>query len=209
MHIPLNSLPLLEHVVPENQLPRYFSSKNIPHKWKFTSQFYPLNPTSFWKLSSYVPQHDACLPLLTIYETFAFASSLPNLITSEISIIVNSLLNELRLTHLSHTRLVQFLTGGERRRVSIGLSHFHDTAVLLLNAPTSGLDSNSDFNVIETLKSIAKSRQRTVSLEILSTIDKILLLSRGKVVHHGRLTSLEALLLSNGFTVPPQLNSLE
>ncbi|KAK1361192.1 hypothetical protein POM88_045666 [Heracleum sosnowskyi] len=47
------------------------------------------------------------------------------------------------------------------------------------------------------------------SFKILSTNDKILLLSKGKVVHHGTLSSLEAFLLSNGFTVPPQLNSLE
>ncbi|GMI75554.1 ATP-binding cassette G8 [Hibiscus trionum] len=176
----------------------------------------PINPSSFRKLSAYVPQHDACLPLLTVAETFAFAARLLVPRTSDVETIVTSLLSELRLMHLSNTKLAHGLSGGERRRVSIGLSLLHDPAVLLLDEPTSGLDSTSAFNVIQILKSIAASRHRTVvlsihqpSFKILSTIDRILLLSKGTVVHHGTLASLEAFLNSNGFTVPPQLNSLE
>lgn len=88
--------------------------------------------------------------------------------------------------------------------------------MLLLDEPTSGLDSTSAFSVMQTLKSISVSRQRTVvlsihqpSFKILSTIDRILLLSRGTVVHHGTLHSLQSFLLCNGFTVPPQLTVLE
>ncbi|KAK8686564.1 hypothetical protein V6N13_125588 [Hibiscus sabdariffa] len=176
----------------------------------------PINPSSFRKLSAYVPQHDACLPLLTVAETFAFSARLLVPKTSDIDTIVTSLLSELRLMHLSNTKLAHGLSGGERRRVSIGLSLLHDPAVLILDEPTSGLDSTSAFNVIQILKSIAASRHRTVvlsihqpSFKILSTIDRILLLSKGTVVHHGTLSSLEAFLNSNGFTVPPQLNALE
>lgn len=178
-----------------------------------------LNPSVYRKLSAYVPQHDACLPLLTVSETFAFAARLLHPKSSEtISSIVESLLAELGLTHLTHARLVarRGLSGGERRRVSIGLSLLHDPAVLLLDEPTSGLDSSSAFNVMQTLRSITNSRHRTVilsihqpSFKILSTIDKILLLSKGAVVHHGTLSSLQNFLLSKGFTLPQQLNALE
>ncbi|CAH9123511.1 unnamed protein product [Cuscuta epithymum] len=176
----------------------------------------PLNPSSFRKLSAYVPQHDACLPLLTVSETFAFSANLLHPKAPDISSIVSALLSDLSLAHLEHTRLGDGLSGGERRRVSIGLSLLHDPAVLLLDEPTSGLDSKSAYNVMQTLRSIADTRHRTVilsihqpSFKILFTIDKILLLSKGAVVHHGTLSSLEAFLLSNGLTVPPQLNSLE
>ncbi|XP_050226091.1 ABC transporter G family member 4 [Mercurialis annua] len=176
----------------------------------------PINPSTFRKLSAYVPQHDAYLDMLTVYETFIFTARLLHPKLSEIDTVVNSLLTELSLTHLAKTRLARGLSGGERRRVSIGLSLLHDPGVLLLDEPTSGLDSKSALSVMQTLKSIANSRFRTVilsihqpSFKILSTIDKILLLSKGTVVHHGTLSSLQTFLLSNGFTVPPQLNALE
>lgn len=177
----------------------------------------PLLPPSYRKISAYVPQHDFVLPLLTVSETFAFSATLlnprnPNVLSS----VVSSLLSELRLTHLAHTRLARGLSGGELRRVSIGLSLLNDPGVLILDEPTSGLDSASAFNVIHTLRSVADSRHRTVilsihqpSFKILSTIDRILLLSRGAVVHHGAVSSLEGFLLSKGKTVPPQLNALE
>ncbi|KAI9112967.1 hypothetical protein K1719_016081 [Acacia pycnantha] len=172
----------------------------------------PFNPSSFRKLSSYVPQHDACLPLLTVSETFAFAARL----LQHKPFDTTSLLAELGLTHLAHTRLADGLSGGERRRVSIGLSLLHDPAVLLLDEPTSGLDSTGAFNVMQILKSICVSRHRTIvlsihqpSFKILSVIDRILFLSKGSVVHHGTLASLQSFLHSNGFSVPPQLNALE
>ncbi|KAG4397883.1 hypothetical protein GLYMA_10G229800v4 [Glycine max] len=66
------------------------------------------------------------------------------------------------------------------------------------------------------LKQTCVSRNRTIilsihqpSFKILACIDRILLLSKGQVVHHGSVATLQAFLHSNGFTVPHQLNALE
>uniref|UniRef100_A0A803PTY6 ABC transporter domain-containing protein n=1 Tax=Cannabis sativa TaxID=3483 RepID=A0A803PTY6_CANSA len=184
------------------------AARTSPTKGTLFLNSSPLNPSSFRKLSCYVPQHDACLPLLTVSETFAFAARLLFPKTTDVNDIISSILTDLKLSHLADVLLGHGLSGGERRRVSIGLSLLHDPAVLILDEPTSGLDSTSAFNVMQILKSICVSRYRTVvlsihqpSFKILSSIDKILLLSKGSVVHHGTLSSLQSFLLSNGYFI--------
>ncbi|GJM99188.1 hypothetical protein PR202_ga16269 [Eleusine coracana subsp. coracana] len=178
----------------------------------------PLRASSFRRLSAHVPQHDAALTLLTVSETFAFAASLlrPSS-SSDAAAAVAELLAELRLSHVAHTRVhPSRLSGGERRRVSIGLALLRDPGVVLLDEPTSGLDSSSARVVVGCLRGVAASRGTTVVLSIhqpssriLAAVDSLLLLSRGAVLHHGSLGALDAALLSHGLAVPAQLNPLE
>lgn len=54
------------------------------------------------------------------------------------------------------------LSGGERKRTSIGYELITDPNLLLLDEPTSGLDSTTALKIIKTLKKEAKSRKLTI-----------------------------------------------
>ena len=89
------------------------------------------------------------------------------------------------------------LSGGERRRVSIGVDLIHDPGVLFLDEPTSGLDSSSALHVMQVLSQMATQRQRTVlltihqpSYRILATIHRFLVLAKGNVVYHGPVSGM-------------------
>eukprot|EP01018_Ginkgo_biloba_P029591 Gb_19188 [translate_table: standard] len=184
----------------------------------------PVNPSQFRRISGYVTQEDALLPLLTVKETLMFSAWFrlpPSVSKQEKEAKVESLISELGLVHVSDTRIgdesIRGVSGGERRRVSIGVDVIHDPAVLLLDEPTSGLDSAAALHVVEMLHTMAReAHQRTIiltihqpSYRILTLISSVLLLAKGTVVHHGSLKSLQDSLLSAGRKIPAQLNALE
>lgn len=66
----------------------------------------------------------------------------------------------LRVTRCRHTRVgggfIKGISGGERKRTSIGYEILVDPSLLLLDEPTSGLDSTSANKLIEVLQKVAK-----------------------------------------------------
>lgn len=183
----------------------------------------PMDVPSFRRMSGFIPQNDALFPLLTVKETLMFSARLrlpASVSNEEKHRKVEDLLDELKLMHVADTRVgnddMRGVSGGERRRVSIGVDVIHDPAVLLLDEPTSGLDSASALHVVEMLHTMAKVRSRTIILSIhqpgyriLQQIHSFLLLAHGSVIHHGSLRILHYWLMQAGHHIPPQVNVLE
>lgn len=176
----------------------------------------PVHTPSFRRLSAHLPQQDHLLPFLTVSETFHLSSRLLLPLSSAAS-TASSLLHDLRLSHISHSLLSSSLSGGELRRISLGLSLLRNPSILILDEPTSGLDSASALLVIRSLRHAATTHRRPAvilsihqpSSQLLSSFDSFLLLSRGTALHHGDLASLSSFLSSSGFPLPNHLNPLE
>ncbi|CAM6051563.1 unnamed protein product [Sphagnum compactum] len=183
----------------------------------------PMDMQRFRRISGYVMQDDALFPMLTVEETLLYSARLR--LRSTVPLVekrarVEALMTELGLTHVAKTRIgnesVRGVSGGERRRVSIGVDVIHDPAVLILDEPTSGLDSAGALQVVAMLRNMAVSQQRTIILtihqpgyRILQLVHSVLLLSHGLVVYHGPLELLSSRLAAAGHVVPLQVNVLE
>ncbi|EXB78099.1 ABC transporter G family member 10 [Morus notabilis] len=181
----------------------------------------PMNAKNFRRVSGYVTQDEALFPLLTVEETLMYSARLRmhGGVDKAMS-RVRELLKELGLEHVGNTRIGsesnRGISGGEKRRVSIGVDLVHDPAVLLLDEPTSGLDSASALHVALLLKSMASKQGKTILLtihqpgfRILQLFDQILLLSNGNLLHHGSLNQLESRLGYAGYSIPRHVNVLE
>ncbi|OMO92416.1 ABC transporter-like protein [Corchorus olitorius] len=181
----------------------------------------PIDVKHFRRVSGYVTQDDALFPLLTVEETLMYSAllRLPGG-RKEASSRVKGLLKELGLEHIAGSRIGggsnNGISGGERRRVSIGVDLVHDPAVILIDEPTSGLDSASALHVVTLLKSMAVNQGKTIVLtihqpgfRILELFDRIVLLSNGFVVHNGSLSLLEERLKFADHRIPRRVNVLE
>ncbi|KAH0983141.1 hypothetical protein GBA52_010318 [Prunus armeniaca] len=172
-------------------------------------------------VAGYVTQEEALFPLLTVEETLLYSARLRfHGGHQKATARVSELLRELGLQHVANVRIgsesSRGISGGEKRRVSIGVDLVHDPAVLLLDEPTSGLDSSSALDVALLLKTMASTQGKTIVLtihqpgfRILELIDQILLLSNGTVIHNGPLHMLEQRLRYAGHSIPLQVNVLE
>ncbi|KAI3708323.1 hypothetical protein L2E82_37490 [Cichorium intybus] len=182
---------------------------------------HPIDTKRFRRLAGYVTQDDALFPSLTVEETLMYSAFLRLRCGRKEAVDrVKILINELGLDRVSNSRIGEGsnhgISGGERRRVSIGVELVHDPSVILIDEPTSGLDSSSAFGVVSLLKSMAISRSKTIVLtihqpgfRILELLGRVILLSNGFVLHNGSLKSLENRLKVSGHFIPPRVNVLE
>ncbi|XP_073044428.1 ABC transporter G family member 6-like [Primulina eburnea] len=149
-------------------------------------------------ISAYVMQDDLLFPMLTVEETLMFSAEfrLPgNMSKSRKRARVEALIDQLGLRTAARTVIGdegrRGVSGGERRRVSIGTDIIHDPILLFLDEPTSGLDSTSAYMVVKVLQRIAQSGSIVImsihqpSYRILSLLDRLIILSRGQTVYSG------------------------
>ncbi|KAG8383850.1 hypothetical protein BUALT_Bualt04G0056600 [Buddleja alternifolia] len=208
----------------KSSLLEILAGKLTPHPQSASSIYVnhkTLDKPRFKKLTGYVTQKDTLFPLLTVEETLTFSAKLRlSLPHPELTSRVKSLIQELGLTHVAGARVgddrVRGISGGERRRVSIGVEVIHDPKILILDEPTSGLDSTSALQIIDMLKQMVETRGRTVILSIhqpgfriVKLFNSILLLANGSVLHHGSVDLLSVNLMLMGLELPIHVNVVE
>ncbi|ESO86757.1 hypothetical protein LOTGIDRAFT_128489 [Lottia gigantea] len=169
--------------------------------------------------SAYVRQDDRLLQFLSVKETLMFVAQLKlptKLSRVEIVRKVDEVIAELGLSHVTATRVgganIRGISGGERRRVSIGIQLLMDPSILLLDEPTSGLDSFTAHHLIQTLSRLAKN-QRTILLsihqprsDIFELFDKVLVLSVGQTVYYGETRTMVDYFTRLGYPCPELTN---
>lgn len=98
-------------------------------------------------------------------------------------------LKTLGLSGLEHSR-IRNLSGGEKRRVGIALALLRRPQLLLLDEPGAGLDPAAESVLMQYLRGIANQGRTVLCVtHILANqdkFDKLLVLSRGKIVYYGK-----------------------
>ncbi|KAF4671642.1 hypothetical protein FOL47_001379 [Perkinsus chesapeaki] len=158
-------------------------------------------PVKFRSRIAYVMQDDALIATSTPREILEFSAKLrlgakQNIARSEMKALVKDLIDSLRLTSCSETlignELIKGVSGGERKRTSVGVELITKPDMIFLDEPLSGLDSYAAFTTVTVLKELAETGVPVMitvhqpSSEIYQLFDNVMILSAGEVVYYGK-----------------------
>ncbi|XP_053664151.1 ATP-binding cassette sub-family G member 4-like [Anopheles marshallii] len=161
----------------------------------------------------YIQQDFNLIEHLTVLETMNYAAELklPNKSEMVRKKKVNDILHILGLDNGMRT-LVKKLSGGEKKRLSIGIELVSNPPIILLDEPTSGLDSVSAMELLSYVKTVA-SEGRTVacvihqpSSSLFQLFDDLYLLSGGMCIYNGPLDGMVGTFAEGGFHCPKFYN---
>jgi ABC-type multidrug transport system fused ATPase/permease subunit len=80
------------------------------------------------------------------------------------------------------------LSGGERQRICVARAFIKDAPILILDEPTSSIDSKTESVILDSLERLMEGRTSFVIAHRLSTIrdvDKIIVVDRGRIAEQG------------------------
>ncbi|GAB4228137.1 MAG: ATP-binding cassette domain-containing protein [Elainellaceae cyanobacterium] len=130
----------------------------------------------------YVPQDDIIHKELTVSEVLAYAARLRLPPDIDVEKVLQDTLEQIEMSQRREV-LVSQLSGGQRKRVSIGVELLADPKLFFLDEPTSGLDPGLDKKMMQLLRKLA-DQGRTIILVTHATAnimlcDRIVFLGRG------------------------------
>jgi ABC-type multidrug transport system ATPase subunit/uncharacterized tellurite resistance protein B-like protein len=149
------------------------------------------NPNDVKGIIGYVPQDDLLIEELTVYENLFYAAKLcfDDKSSTEIEALVSKTLVSLGLSETKYLKvgspLDKTISGGQRKRLNIGLELLREPSVLFVDEPTSGLSSRDSENIMDLLKELSlKGKMVFVvihqpSSDIFRMFDKLVILDVG------------------------------
>jgi len=130
---------------------------------------------------------------------------------------VTQIIKELGLYHVKDSQIGsvhrKVLSGGERKRTSIGVELVSDPALIMLDEPTSGLDSFKARSICKLLHDLARKKGKTIvstihqpSSEAFFYFDRLILMADGYTVFQGDAGESLQYFRDCKFSVPKRCN---
>jgi ABC-type multidrug transport system ATPase subunit len=129
---------------------------------------------------------------------------------------VDEIIKDLKLSKCQNTYiggpLIKGVSGGERKRTSIGVELITNPSLIFLDEPTTGLDSYTATQVMKILRGLANQGRTVVQTihqpnsEIFELFDRLMLLAQGKIVFYNQKDKAIPYFSSIGFPCPDLTN---
>jgi ABC-type multidrug transport system ATPase subunit len=171
------------------------------------------------KSIAFVAQDDSLQVTATPREAIRFSAKLrlPRGTTeSQLDKLTERMIKELGLVSCADTivggELIKGISGGERKRTSVGVELVVKPALVFLDEPTSGLDSFSAVQLCQVLKKVANAGASVLftihqpSSEIFDSFDHLILMNKGRVMYQGAVHDVPSFFAARGHPNPLNYN---
>ncbi|KAF0698135.1 Aste57867_11231 [Aphanomyces stellatus] len=187
---------------------------------------------------SYINQRDYHFPTLTTRETLEFGhlscggkvpqrvldslthgtpeenAEAKHIVTALYDVYPDVIVQQLGLANCKDTivgnAMLRGVSGGERKRVTVGEMEFGMKQVSLMDEISTGLDSAATYDIVKSQRSMAKCLKKTIviallqpSPEVFDQFDDVMIMNEGYVIYHGPRSEAKAYFESFGFHCPP------
>jgi len=164
-----------------------------------------------------IKRDDVHLPTITVRETLEFSAQLRNQehMPEEFKKRrVDMALKILGMQHIADNIVgnakIRGVSGGEQRRLSVGIEGVSGKSIILADEPTNGLDSNSAYEVMKCFRRITDTGMGVMtslvqpSPELFELFDTVMVMSRRACIYFGPRSQVMSYFESIGYRKPPQ-----
>ena len=151
------------------------------------------NPEEVKKRIGYLPETNPLYKEMPVIDYLHFVAEIQGVPASKIRDRIFEMVSVCGLKGEKYKKINE-LSKGYQQRVGLAQALIHDPEVLILDEPTSGLDPNQIVEIRELIKKIGREKTVILSSHILAeveaTCDRILIISKGKLVADGTASTL-------------------
>ena len=171
------------------------------------------------QMIAFVAQDDSLPVTETPREAIRFSAKLRlgrSMTDEQLDNLTEYMLEELGLTSCADTvvggPLIKGISGGERKRTSVGVELVVRPSMVFLDEPTSGLDAFSAVQVCRMLKKVANAGASVLftihqpSSRIFREFDHLILLNKGRVMYQGPVACVGEYFAARGHACPENYN---
>ena len=149
----------------------------------------------------YLPELPPLYLDMTVESYLLFVAKIKGVASAQLKSRIDDTMEKTGVAHVART-VIGHLSKGYKQRVGLGQALVHNPSVLILDEPTVGLDPKQIIEIRETIKSLRGEHTIILSTHILPevamTCDKVVIISKGRIVGEGSPESLTEQLREGG-----------
>ncbi|MFH1761491.1 MAG: FHA domain-containing protein [bacterium] len=155
------------------------------------------NYRAFKSVLGLVPQAEIIHPELTVDKVLSYSANLrlpEDMPAKDRKQIVNRVIEILELNERRDTQ-ISSLSGGQRKRVNLGVELITEPSLLFLDEPTAGLDPGLELKMMDLFRRLSDGGQTIIlsthSMSSLDLLDLVMILYEGSIVFIGKPTEIK------------------